>query len=36
MTRACTAKWQVNYITTSSDVGADEFDAIQVGLTVSM
>lgn len=30
------AKWQANYITTSSDVSANEFDIIQVGLTVSI
>ncbi len=30
------AKWQVNYMTTSSDAAATEFDAFQVGLTVSM
>jgi hypothetical protein len=30
------AKWQFNYITTSSDAALTEFDAFQVGLTVSM
>lgn len=30
------AKWQANYITTSSDVSATEFDLIQIGLTVSI
>jgi hypothetical protein len=30
------AKWQANYITTSSDNSANEFDVIQVGLTVSI
>jgi hypothetical protein len=30
------AKWQFNYVTTSSDAAATEFDAFQVGLTVSM
>lgn len=30
------AKWQFNYMKTSSDAAATEFDAFQVGLTVSM
>jgi hypothetical protein len=30
------AKWQFNYVTTSSDLAATEFDSFQVGLTVSM
>jgi hypothetical protein len=30
------AKWQANYVTVAADTSANEFDLIQVGLTVSI